>query len=714
MKRLGVFVSNSPRSRTIFGPELYQPGVLAAVLSTTSTSVASGGTAGFRGQTGESGPPDGIPAWPVPTGKSVLPLLPRTVGLAIRPLCLALSLLFAGAVCLAQNAQNASGTNAGWVVLPVNEYTALRRAAFPADAEPAPPPVEATLTRIDYDLKVDGELASGEARLTVDVIKDGWVRVAMPDGLMVREAQLDGREVTLVTRPSEKGPGRVELLLSKTGRSVLTLKIVAPVSTVAGTDILKLPVSNSAISHAKVELTRQGVDVHLTGGLLLEHSETTQGSRWVANGRGNEPLTFAWRRRVDDARATQALRLRGAITQLIGLGEDTTQVNAEVHVEVLQGLAHDITVLLPEQFTANQVSGAIVADWEVTNHELKVSFIEPVQDSARFTVVGELRLPKTGQLDVPLIRFPAAERETGGVAIEVLGAGEIKERQANGLDEAEAADLGQLISSRQSPSLIAFRMQPAEGKSPRSLSLNVARYTPQAVLTANIEEADYSALLTADGKLLVQSRFAVRNNQRNFLKLTLPANAVLWSASVADRPIRPGRAPDGSLLLPLEKTRTGDESPAFVVEISYLDRTPSWTDKGRARLSLVAVDLPISKSHLLLYHPPLFRLASPPGMTGSFRVAPYEQPESPTLRSGATPASPGSAPTSESGVSDATKQLVTRLKDSKVASKPARNLPLRVSFPHFGPSIFLKSELTSENQTPVVDLDFQRDRKRGQ
>jgi hypothetical protein len=34
-------------------------------------------------------------------------------------------------------------------------------------------------------------------------------------------------------------------------------------------------------------------------------------------------------------------------------------------------------------------------------------------------------------------------------------------------------------------------------------------------------------------------------------------------------------------------------------------------------------------------------------------------------------------------------------------------------FPHFGPSIFLVSELTGENQTPTVEFDFQRDRKRG-
>lgn len=636
---------------------------------------------------------------------------PRVATIAVKALSATILVMFAAVLGQAQNSSD------GWVVLPVSEYTALRSAAFPVDAEPAPPPVEATLSRIDYDLKVDGDLAAGEARLTVDVIKDGWVRLAMPNGLMVREAKLDGHQVTLVNHPAEKGPGGVDLLLSRTGRSVVTLKIVASVSTVAGTDILQLPISNSAVSHATVDLTRQDVDVHITNGLLLEHSTTVSGSRWIANGRGNEPLTFAWRRKVDDLRSTQTLRLRGSITELVGLGEDTTQVSAEVQIEVLQGLAQEIKLQLPDQFTVNQVSGAMVADWDPTPQQLAVSFIEPVQNTARFTVSGELRLPRNGKLAVPLIRLPAAERETGGVAVEVLGAGEIKDRQASGLEEAEAAELGQLISSRQSPSLIAFRFQPAEGKTGRTLSLDVARYTPQAVLTANVEEADYSALITADGKMLVQSRFAVRNNQRNFLKLNLPATAVLWSASVAGRPIRPGRAPDGSLLLPLEKTRSGDEAPAFVVEVSYLDHAAPWNDKGRFTLSLLAVDLPISKSHLLLHHPPLFRLTPAPGIAASFRVAPYAAPESDALRSSGGSASAMKDPESplqQDAGSEETKQLVSQLRDTKRSSTPARNLPLRVSFPHFGPSIFLISELTSENQTPVVEFDFQRDRKRGE
>jgi hypothetical protein len=630
------------------------------------------------------------------------------------PLRLTASLALILLATLSVSAQTATSAD-GWVVLPVSEYVALKRAAAPAEPEPAAPPVEATLTRIDYTLKVDGDLATGEARLTVDVIKNGWVSVAMPEGLIVRDAKLDGRPVNLAMKTTDKGPGRTDLLLSKTGRSVLTMQIVAPVTTVAGTDILHLPVSNSAVSHATVELVRQGVDVRISGGLLLEHSENANGSRWVANGRGAEPLTFAWRRKVDDTRANQPLRFRGSVTQLVGLGEDATQVNAEVQVEVVQGLANEVRVQLPEHLTVNQVSGAMVADWDVANNELKVLFIEPVLNIARFTLSGELRIPRAGKLDIPLIRLPNAERETGGVGVEVLGAGEIKERQANGLDEAEAGELGQLIANRQSPSLIAFRLQPTDGKAPRTLSLDVARYTPQAVLTANIEEAEYNTLITADGKMLVQSRFAVRNNQRNFLKLTLPATAVLWSASVAGRPIRPGRAPDGSLLLPLAKTRSGEDSPAFVVEVSYLDRSTAWVDRGHARVSLVAVDLPISKSHLMLHHPPLFRVTPVSGLSGSFRVAGYTPPESPALRS------EGGAMTTEQQRAEGeipadqaeAKQLVAQLRNAPRGKPPARNLPLRVVFPHFGPSIFLISELTAENQTPAIEFDFQRNRKRG-
>jgi len=554
---------------------------------------------------------------------ATLPLKKKTAFLPFTAFLFALLFLFA-ASSLAQTTAHSPG----WVVLPVDEYRTLHAKAYPIERDPEPPPVEATLTRVDYDLRIDTELASGRASLTVDVLKDGWVRVPVPAGLLVREARLDGKLVSLVPGAAGKAGGQLSALLSHSGRAVLLLDIAIPVASSTGEESITLPSTASGVTRASVQLPRQGVDVRLSGGLLSEKSESGAESKWIAYGRGNEALTFAWRRKTEDHRATQPLRMRGSLTQLLGLGEDSTSINAEVNLEVTQGAARVAKIQIPDKVTINQVLGAMVADWEVKANELSVTFLEPIEQNARFVVTGETRSPREGQIDIPLLRLLNTERETGGVAVEVLGAGEIKDLKSEGLDNADATDLGEMVSNRQSPSLAAFRFRTGDAKLSRSLSLNVARYTPQAVLMANVSEARYQVLISNEGKTLVQARYAVRNNQRNFLKITLPPGATLWSASLAGKAVRPGQSPDGSLLLPLDKARAGEEAPEFAVEVVYLSRGTAWNDKGQFRLALPALDLPVSRTGLLVYHPPLFKVTPEPG---AFRTEPYENPISTAL-----------------------------------------------------------------------------------
>jgi hypothetical protein len=325
-----------------------------------------------------------------------------------------------------------------------------------------------------------------------------------------------------------------------------------------------------------------------------------------------------------------------------------------------------------------------------------------------------------------------AERETGGVAVEVLGAGEIKDLKSEGLDNADATDLGELVSNRQSPSLVAFRFRAGESKLTRSLSLDVARYTPQAVLLANVSEARYQVLISSEGKTLVQARYAVRNNQRNFLKITLPPGAALWSATLAGKTVRPGQSPDGSLLLPLDKARAGEEAPEFAVEVVYLGRGAAWNDKGQFKLALPALDLPVSRTGLLVYHPPLFKVTPE---AGAFRMEAFENPISsalnaPVLSGGAAGgifATGAASPVPSPALSDtdskdeakvkrsqvATEALLDKFRADSLAGKRAGILPIRVSFPAFGPSLYLVSELTGENQAPSAGLTYQHEKKAG-
>jgi hypothetical protein len=433
------------------------------------------------------------------------------------------------------------------------------------------------------------------------------------------------------------------------------------------------------------------------------------------------------------------LRLRGSLTELAGLGEDSTTIAAQVSVEVLQGAAKEVRIALPDKAAINSVAGALVADWEAKDGQLAVTFIEPVEQSAKFVISGERPSPRDGEIEIPILRLLNRERDTGGVAVEVLGAGEIKKFKSAGLENAAASDLGELVANRQSTSLSAFRFRAGDAKSTRTLTVSVARYTPQAMLTANVAEARYNVLISNEGKTLVEARYAIRNNQRNFLKITLPAGATLWSAALAGKPIRPGQSPDNnSILLPLEKSRAGEDAPEFAVEVVYLSRGTAWNERGDFKLTLPALDLPISRTGLLVYHPPLFKVTPGPG---SFHIEPYESPSSAALNQPPAPAinassSPGAGapqPTlvitgrDTAVISDydangrmnkddkekATQTLLDNFRATLSSGKAVGILPLSVSFPAFGPSIFLVSELTGENQSPSTDLNYSKEKKAG-
>jgi len=666
---------------------------------------------------------------------SILAVFSQLRRFALRPLfpCIVIASLCWGAAARAaahgEEKPVESSHNAGWVVIPVDEYRVLRAKAYPADHDPEPLPLDATLTRVDYDLHVAGDLAEGRASLTVDVLKDGWVRVPVPAGLLVREARLDGKLVSLV--PGAPGKrNHVSALLSHPGRSVLLLDVDVAVTSSGGDESLSLPATESGVTRAQVELPRLGVDLRVEGGLLSQKYETPSQTRWLAYARGNEALTFTWRRKTEDHHVELPLRLRGSLTQLTSLAEDSTSIYAEANFEVVQGAAREVRIQLPEKITINQVSGAMVADWEMKNGELSVSFLEPVEHNARFVINGEARLPRDGIIDIPLLRLLNTERDTGGVAVEILGAGEIKDQKAQGLEDADATDLGEMVANRQSPALVAFRARSGEAGKTRSLSINVARYDQQAVLMANIEEARYQVLMSADGKALVQARYAVRNNQRNFVKVTLPAGATVWSVTLAGRPVRPGQSPDGSLLLPLEKSRGGDDAPAFAVEILYLTKAAAWEEKGREKVTLPALDLPISRTGMLIYYPPLFKLSAEPG---TFRTEAYVNPTSAVLEQpsggvgGVGAAAPAATPkefdrmqqfaklqgADDRDKKDSTQALLDSFKAKSLGGKVTGILPINVSFPAFGPSMFLVSELTSENQFPAAEFSFQREKKGG-
>jgi len=137
----------------------------------------------------------------------------------------------------------------------------------------------------------------------------------------------------------------------------------------------------------------------------------------------------------------------------------------------------------------------------------------------------------------------------------------------------------------------------------------------------------------------------------------------------------------------------------------YLQRIESWIDKGLARLTLPALDLPVSRTGVELHHSPRFHVALQPG---TFRIEDDPGPLAEALRSPASTPLSDTARDREQRAAAGLQALVDRFRNESGARTVAGALPVNVTFPQFGPSMFLASELTAESLAPQIDLAFRR------
>src|SRR5258706_12839874 len=85
----------------------------------------------------------------------------------------------------------AQGPPEGWVVLSIDEYQSLRSRSLGIPAPGTPAPIDAKLSRVDYDLRLDGESIAGRALLTIDLLRDGRAKIPIPPGRVGGGAQIE-------------------------------------------------------------------------------------------------------------------------------------------------------------------------------------------------------------------------------------------------------------------------------------------------------------------------------------------------------------------------------------------------------------------------------------------------------------------------------------------------------------------------------------------
>ncbi len=289
-------------------------------------------------------------------------------------LCAAVLAAAHAATAVAQPAPAPLATGDGWVALTIADYLKLRDQANPKPPPPLPPPARATVSEMAYELTAGDGLATGIAELVIDVLDDGWIEVPLPPSLFVRAARLGGRPLAIVDgRGASEGrnasdgaaAGSRRILLSRKGRSLVTLDVAVPIAETAGTESIQLPPAAGGLLRAVLTVPRGDVAIVATGGTIVQRAGDAAAHRVTAHGAFGQGLGLSWSRQRDTSGASLPARLRGQLQHVVGLGEETALVTARVTVDVLRGGTSAFTLRLPAGLVVNQVQGAHVADWDV-------------------------------------------------------------------------------------------------------------------------------------------------------------------------------------------------------------------------------------------------------------------------------------------------------------------------------------------------------------
>lgn len=281
-------------------------------------------------------------------------------------------------------------------------------------------------------------------------------------------------------------------------------------------------------------------------------------------------------------------RVASTTETLVEFSDTHVYQTSNVRFDVLRGAVTSFRIALPVTTILLGIEGEGIV-WSAQEDDeqqiFTVSSDREIFDSFSLTLRYETPLPEdAASFSVPKIAVLDTIRSTGNIAITAIGNIEINSGMDNEkIRRIDVTELpGTLRRIATSSILFAFHYNASGYR----LGFETRKLEDVAVQVAVIDEAQITTLITNQGICTTLAQFAVRNNERQFLRVSLRDGAEVLGARVAGRAVKPSRDGDTqAVLLPLRKS--GPNGTAFLVELVYTEHFPE-PDAGRLKLALEA------------------------------------------------------------------------------------------------------------------------------
>ena len=446
-------------------------------------------------------------------------------------------------------------------------------ALAPAAESPEVAPVAAVLGQASVTLEV-GETSRISATLPFVVLRAGWVDLALPPADLVLDASaLDGRpwEVTVAA-----GQRRLVAWLEP-GPHQVRLSGTVPTPGAA----LDLDLGAFAGAPLRLSTRAPGFDVVVDGAVSHDRGfDLPPRARLTAHWAPARPAPP--RPRVIQVETHAALRA----------DEAGVEGRARLRYRIVHGTAESLSLSLPAAARDLEVTGPGVSGHQRSGDRVTVRFSEPVSGVVRLDLAWRAPPPGADAAPAPLA-LPLDGRGETWVSVVRGDESVLLPEPAGGLRPEPLRSLPDLARGLvPGEPLVAYR---AGAGDPVRLQWRRLTFEPVDQPATLVDEADYTVVHAASGRVWMRATWQVRNDRNPFLRVDVPAGWRVFGLRVAGRTAEPARAADGRLLVPLEKSvETLDGLVAFPVELMLVGEERAWAMRGDRRLETPAIDAPIA------------------------------------------------------------------------------------------------------------------------
>jgi hypothetical protein len=474
----------------------------------------------------------------------------------------------------------------GNVTLPLDEYNRLLELASKQPKKLDTPPVPYTLKRADLKFRVTNESVQGALQLQGEILHKGATKIPLTNGMAILDARQEGKSL-----PLELENGTHTAVITGPADFAVTLDAGLPLNIEAGRASFSLPAPSAGSVRLSLAVPGDHTNVRISSGLITSRSSANGQTAIEATLVPGQLANIWWTtREVAAPAAPKEARFLSDVKTLVSVSEADLRIAALTDVTVVQGEPSQFEIAVPVGYEVTGATGASVESSEFESGVLTLKIASPAQRSHQFLISMEKSISAT-KSDAPFLSFKDAQRETGEILVEGAGTIELTAKETGGLKRMDFKETNAYLRSlARFPMQAAFRYHKQPNEQP-ALALEWTRFPDSSVLAAVAERAVVTTLVTTEGRSLTEVRLTVKNQAQPFLKVALPAGAIL-SAEVAGEKVKPVVGPDGNRV-PL--LRAGFRPvDSYTVSFVFMHSGAPFAKKGGSDLSLPKMDVPIN------------------------------------------------------------------------------------------------------------------------